>query len=212
LADDDAERFEALYRQHFRGVLGYALARLEPERAKDAAAETFLVAWRRLGEIPAEPAGWLLGVARKVVGQQLRADSRRDALAERLASPGYREAGWPADPADPADQVAQRDAALSALARLGERDREVLTLLAWHGLTSGQAAEVLGLTSLSFAVRLHRARRRLASALAGADAEHDPTSARASGLGRLTRPIAGPEPSASSRPAERHADASANRA
>ena len=46
MADDEAERFEALYRQHFRGVLGYSLARLEPERAKDAAAETFLVAWR----------------------------------------------------------------------------------------------------------------------------------------------------------------------
>jgi RNA polymerase sigma factor (sigma-70 family) len=209
LADDDAERFEALYRQHFRGVLGYALARLEPERAKDAAAETFLVAWRRIGEIPAEPAGWLFGVARKVVGQQLRADSRRDALAERLASPGCREPGWPADPAD---QVTQRDAALSALARLGERDREVLTLLAWHGLSTGQAAEVLGLTSLSFAVRLHRARRRLASALAGADAELDPTNARTSRLGSLARPIAASVQPASSRPAERHADASANRA
>lgn len=209
MADDDAERFEALYRQHFRGVLGYALARLEPERAKDAAAETFLVAWRRLGEVPTEPAGWLFGVARKVVGQQLRADSRRGALAERLAAPGSREPGWAADPAD---QVAQRDAALSALARLSERDREVLTLLAWHGLTAGQAAEAVGLTSLNFAVRLHRARRRLASALAGADAEHDPTSTRASQLGPLARRIAAPTPSASSKPAERHADARANRA
>jgi len=209
LAEDDAERFEALYRQHFRGVLGYALARLEPDRAKDAAAETFPMAWRRLDEIPAEPAGWLFGVARKVVGQQLRADSRRDALAERLASPGYREPVWPADPAD---QVAQRDAALSALARLGQRDREVLTLLAWHGLTSGQAADALGLTSLRFAVRLHRARRRLASALARADAERDPTSARASRHEPLARPIAASVQPASSRPAERHADAHPNRA
>lgn len=158
MADDDAERFEALYRQHFRGVLGYALARLEPERAKDAAAETFLVAWRRLGEVPAEPAGWLFGVARKVVAQQLRADSRRDALVMRLAAPAYRESR---QPADPADEVAQRESALAALALLGERDREILTLLAWHGLTGDQAAEALGLTRLSFAVRLHRARRRL---------------------------------------------------
>jgi hypothetical protein len=43
LADDEAARFEGLYREYFRGVLGYALARLEPERAKDAVAETFLV-------------------------------------------------------------------------------------------------------------------------------------------------------------------------
>ncbi len=209
MADDDAERFEALYRQHFRGVLGYALARLEPERAKDAAAETFLVAWRRIGEIPAEPAGWLFGVARKVVAQQIRAASRRDALATRLAAFGYRERGHPADPAD---EVAQRESALPALVRLGERDREILTLLAWHGLTGDQAADALGLTRLNFAVRLHRARRRLASGLAAADAEHDPTSARTSGLGRPTRPFAAPVPSASSRPAERQADASANRA
>ena len=125
-------------------MLGYALARLEPERAKDAALDV-VVAWRRLGDVPPEPAGWLFGVARKVVAQQLRAESRRDALAERLAAPGYRESGRPADPAD---LLAQRDAALAALARLGERDREVLTLLAWHGLATGQAAEALGLTSL----------------------------------------------------------------
>ena len=209
MADEDSERFEALYRQHFRGVLGYALARLEPERAKDACAEIFLVAWRRLGDVPAEPAAWLYGVARKVVAEQVRGDSRRDALAERLAAPGYRE---PAHPSDPADQVTQREAALAALAQLGERDRELLTLLAWHGLTAGQAAEVLGLTSLTLAVRLHRARRRLASALAAADAVHGLASARASERTPLApRSTVVAAPSSPQR-AGRHADARANRA
>jgi len=130
------------------------------------------------------------------VADQLRTDSRRDALAERLAE---REPGYPPDPAD---QVAQREAALTALARLGERDRELLTLLAWHGLTAAQAAEVLGLTSLTLAVRLHRARCRLASALAVADAEHDPAAARASHAATPASP----------QRAGRHADARANRA
>jgi RNA polymerase sigma factor (sigma-70 family) len=177
LADDEVERFEALYRQHFRGVLGYALARLEPERAKDAVAETFLVAWRRLSDVPPDPAAWLFGVARKVIAEQLRADSRRDALADRLASPGWQLR--PAGPADPADQVVQREAALTALAQLTERDRETLTLLAWHGLSTGQAADVLGVSSLGFAVRLHRARRRLATALAAADGAAGGSSAAA---------------------------------
>lgn len=212
MADDEAERFELLYRQHFRGVLGYALARLEPERAKDAAAETFLVAWRRLSDVPAEPAAWLFGVARKVVAEQLRADSRRDALAERLAF------SWEhSHPADPADQVTQRDAALAALARLSERDRETLTLLAWHGLTATQAAEVLGLSSLSFAVRLHRARRRLANALAVADAANvarppatngaHPPAVRSGGRSVDFRALTD-----TTQPAGRHADARANRA
>jgi RNA polymerase sigma-70 factor (ECF subfamily) len=206
LADHKAERFEALYREHFRGVLGYALARLEPERAKDAAAETFLVAWRRLCDVPSDPAPWLFGVARKVVAEQLRADSRRAALAERLASPGWQQ---PGRPADPADQVAQRDAALAALARLSDRDRETLTLLAWHGLTAGQAAQALGVSSLSFAVRLHRARRRLASALAAADIAgpaDTAASAEAAGTARLR---AGTPVSLST---GRHADARPNRA
>ena len=209
MADDDTERFEALYRQHFRGVLGYALARLEPERAKDAAAETFLVLWRRLGEVPAEPAGWVFGVARRVVAQQLRADSRRDALVMRLAAPAHRESR---QAADPADEVAQRESALAALALLGDRDREILTLLAWHGLTGDQAAEALGLTRLSFAVRLHRARRRLASGLAAADAVHEPASARAPESRPPARSIAVPVPPGPPKPAGRHADARANRA
>jgi RNA polymerase sigma factor (sigma-70 family) len=165
LADDGAERFEALYRRHFRAVLGYTLARLEPERAKDAAAETFLVAWRRQSDLPAEPLAWLLGVARKVVAEQLRADTRRDALTERITSTRPAAAGQ----SDPADEVAERESARTALACLPERDRELLRLIAWDGLPVAMAAEVLGLNRLTFSVRLHRARRRLASALAAAD-------------------------------------------
>lgn len=46
----DEARFELLYRQHFRAVLRYTLARLEPESAKDATEATFLIAWRRFAE------------------------------------------------------------------------------------------------------------------------------------------------------------------
>lgn len=162
---DEQERFEVLYHQHFRAVLRYALARVEPERAKDVAAETFLIAWRRIGDVPGEPAAWLFAVARRVIAGQLRADARREALTARLAVVGGRDTG----PPDPADQIAQRDSALAALARLGEVDREVLKLIAWDGLPASTAAQVLGMSQLNFAVRLHRARRRLAAELAAAD-------------------------------------------
>jgi RNA polymerase sigma-70 factor (ECF subfamily) len=174
VSDRNQERFELLYRQHFRAVLRYALARLEPERAKDVTAETFLIAWRRLEDIPGEPAAWLFGVARKVISGELRADGRRDALTARLAAARGPDGG----PADPADQVAQRDSALAALARLGEFDREVLKLVAWDGLSARLAAEVLGVSQLNFAVRLHRARRRLAAELAAPDAATPPRPRR----------------------------------
>jgi RNA polymerase sigma-70 factor, ECF subfamily len=156
---DDRERFERIYREHFRAVLRFAAMRIDPERAKDVAAETFLVAWRRLDDVPDEPRAWLLGVARKVIAGQFRTQTRRDALVARLGGGGYE--GTP----DPARAFADRDEALAAFETLGERDREVLRLVAWDGLGAAEAAEALGVTRLAFTVRLHRARRRLERAL-----------------------------------------------
>jgi RNA polymerase sigma-70 factor (ECF subfamily) len=162
VTDDASSRFEALYRQHFRAVLRYALARLEPESARDVAAETFLIAWRRLPDVPDNAAPWLFGVARKVISGQLRSDTRREALRLRLTGTGATEPGLD-------EEVAQRAVVLAALARLGEGDREVLRLIAWDGLTSTAAAEVLGVSRLAFGVRLHRARRRFTAALEAAE-------------------------------------------
>jgi len=174
MTDDAAERFELLYRQHFRAVLRYALARLEPESAKDATAETFLIAWRRLPDVPDDPAPWLFAVARKVIAGQFRSHSRREALLARLEVASAGQAG----PGEIGEGVAQRAVVLTAFARLSESDREVLRLIAWDGLTSKAAAEVLGVTRFAFGVRLHRARRRLSAALAAAEmvCQPDPTA------------------------------------
>lgn len=156
---DDRDRFERLYRENFRAVLRFAAARIDPERAKDVAAETFLVAWRRLDEVPAEARPWLLGVARKVIAGQFRSESRREALALRLRAERDEESS------DLAAAVADREEVLAAFAALREPDREALRLVAWDGLTPAEAAEVLDVTRLAFIVRLHRARRRLERAL-----------------------------------------------
>lgn len=156
---DERDRFERIYREHFRAVLRFALARIDPERAKDVAAETFLVAWRRLDDVPAEPRAWLLGVARKVIAGQVRSEARGRALAVRLRG------AEGAESFDLAEAIADRDEVLTAFAALRERDREVLRLVAWDGLTPAEAAYVLDVTRLAFAVRLHRARRRLERAL-----------------------------------------------
>jgi len=157
---DDRDRFELIYREHFRAVLRFAAVRIDPERAKDVAAETFLVAWRRLDDVPAEPRPWLLGVARRMIAGQFRSEARRQALASRLqAAHGEDAAG------DPAAALADRDDALAAFATLRDSDREVLRLVTWDGLSAAQAADVLDITQLAFIVRLHRARRRLERAL-----------------------------------------------
>jgi RNA polymerase sigma-70 factor, ECF subfamily len=167
---DDRERFERIYREHFRAVLRFAAFRTDPERAKDVAAETFLVAWRRLDDVPTDPRAWLFGVARKVIAGQLRSDARRGALSLRLQSAIARGGSG-----DFAESLGERDEVLAAFATLRERDREVLRLVAWDGLAAAEAAEVLGVTRLAFAVRLHRARVRLRRALAS-DPQRTPSA------------------------------------
>jgi RNA polymerase sigma-70 factor, ECF subfamily len=165
---DDRDRFERIYRENFRAVLRFAVARIDPERAKDVAAETFLVAWRRLDQVPDEPRPWLLGVARRVIAGQFRSEARREALTRRLQT-AHGDAG----PADLSGVIADRDRVLTAFATLRERDREVLRLVTWDGLDAADAAEVLGVTKLDFAVRLHRARRRLRRELERSDEQQE---------------------------------------
>ena len=143
-----------MYRRHEQRLLGYALRRAPVEVAKDAVADTFLVAWRRLDELPADPLPWLIGTTRKTLANQRRSLARQERVTERLA----REPGT-----DGSDEEA--GFVRAALERLTPGERETLTLVAWDGLTPAQAARSLGCSPVAFRVRLHRARRRLASAL-----------------------------------------------
>ena len=63
------------------------------------------------------------------------------------------------------DEYELKQAFAQCLATLSVADREVLTLTGWYDLTPLQAAEALGCSASAYAVRLHRARVRLAAAL-----------------------------------------------
>jgi hypothetical protein len=64
-----AERFTGLLERTHTDLLAYALRRVaEPSDAADVVADTYLVAWRRLDQVPADAERpWLFGVARKVL-------------------------------------------------------------------------------------------------------------------------------------------------
>ena len=144
------ERFEQVFDEHFRAVSAYALRPASHTDAEEAVAETFLVAWRRLDEVPREAKPWLLGVARRVLANQRRAAGRREALRARVAV--ERESD---------SEPGRRPPVIQALAGLSAGDREVLLLVAWDGLSTRAAALVLGCSAAAAKVRLHRARRRL---------------------------------------------------
>lgn len=83
----DAGRFRGVFARQYRAVLAYALRRASEADAHDVVADTFLVAWRRLRDVPAGDAElpWLLGVARRTLANQRRAKLRAARLADRLA-------------------------------------------------------------------------------------------------------------------------------
>lgn len=152
--------FEELFAAHYWAVRAYVLRRAPSASAEDVLAETFLIAWRRRDGIGADPLPWLLGVARRVLANQHRAERRRGALTTRLQGllPGQAP-DWEA-PAAMSDELAVAMASLSA------QEREALLLVAWEGLDSGRAARAAGCTPVAFRARLHRARRHVAAALA----------------------------------------------
>jgi RNA polymerase sigma-70 factor, ECF subfamily len=178
-------RLERLVREHFGRVAAYLLARTDAEAAGEALARTLEVAWRRLDDIPTDPLPWLLGVARKVLADEWRTRKRHQALVARLteAEAARRHPGEGAR--DAAENTAtERLVAIDALATLTEVDREALLLVAWDGLTTRQAAAVLGCSHGAFAVRLFRARSRLKDHLdASPLSEAGPSAVRAAESG-----------------------------
>ncbi|QXJ22656.1 sigma-70 family RNA polymerase sigma factor [Actinomadura graeca] len=165
--EDDQTRFTALFELHYPDVLRYASRRIDPDQARDVASETFLTAWRRMGDVPGEPGEvlpWLYSIARNTLANQRRADRRRSRLWARLGGTAPKGGG-----ADHAGTVVEELALHEALGTLPARDQEALRLIGWEELDVASAAAVVGCSPKTFAVRLHRARRRLDRALAERD-------------------------------------------
>lgn len=153
-----ALQFEALYREHRAAVLSYLVRRVDdPADAADLLADVFLVAWRRIGDVPTGDAArpWLYGVARRTLANHRRGARRRSDLARELR-------------AHLADTPAPGTAAVDvvrALASLPELDREIVRLRSCEGLSHADIGLVIGLSEPTVRVRLHRVRQRLRRAL-----------------------------------------------
>ncbi len=185
LDDDRRARFTALFDRVHAPLLAYAVRRVaDPADAADVVAETLLVAWRRLDDVPAGDAArpWLFGVARRVLANHYRGERRRLALADRLREQ-LADVVVPPEPVDPA--------LIEAMDRLPPDDRELLRLVAWEELARDEIALVLGVPRATVRVRLHRARRRLIAQLAALE-DPDPPPAAAPAREAPVQRTAGP--------------------
>lgn len=150
----DREWLRDLWHAHADAVQRYVRRRTPWSPAEDLTSETFLVAWRRREDVPRDALPWLLATVRNHIGTALRAGDRQ---REMLAALRHETRPEAVHDGDAASRLALRE----AWGTLPEDDREVLTLIAWDGLTNDQAGAVLGISGGTFAVRLHRARARL---------------------------------------------------
>jgi RNA polymerase sigma-70 factor (ECF subfamily) len=151
------ERFTVLTQVVTEPLRRYLLRRTDPDTAQDVLADTFLVLWRRLDDVPADdPLPWCYAVTRGCLANTMRAAARQRRLVARLTLLHPREMSGPM--LDDADLY-------EALGRMSEGDQELVRLWAWERLTPQEIAVVLGGTANAASIRLHRARKKLASML-----------------------------------------------
>ena len=172
------QRFERIYQVHSRAVYAYFLRRTDPASAQDGTAQTFLVAWRRLAEVPEGEATlfWLYATARRVLANSQRATRRFARLVGRVAGLGA------PDPPRPDTIVLRREAdqeVLHALSLLRPADQELLRLAVWEEIPRDRLAEMYGCTPHAVSERISRATGRLARHLPAAGHTHEEAAPQA---------------------------------
>jgi RNA polymerase sigma factor (sigma-70 family) len=158
---NEEARFVEIYRRFGRPIQAYCARRTPGPQVADAVADIFLVAWRRIDQIPLgdEALPWLYGVAFRVLSHQWRHKARSRRLSERLR--GLAEV----DELTPDVLLVRSEehrTVLLASARLKPVDQEILRLTLWEELSHADVAAVLGIETNAVNQRAFRARRNLA--------------------------------------------------
>ena len=167
----DSPRLRQLVDAHAQAVESYLRRRLlwlPSADIDDLVDETFVVVWRRLSDVPEGDAErpWVVGVARHVLHNALRSSRRRIAREARVPKP---QAAPSAEDEAVVNLVAQE-----AWHRLGEADREVLSLHFWDGIDLAGLASMLGISYTAANARLSRARSRFEALLSAAPTDVHP--------------------------------------
>jgi RNA polymerase sigma-70 factor (ECF subfamily) len=164
IAGRDREAFDLLYHRYVRSIFGVALRRLrDRQRAEDAVQETFASIWRSAASYQPErgpAAPWLYAIARNAIVDRFRSQPDTSAEVPDLASA---EAG----PADRAESSFVSWRIHRALEELPQREREVVELAYWSGMSQSEVAEYLHIPLGTVKTRTRSALARLADVLDG---------------------------------------------
>ena len=159
---------EVASREHYDRILRYIRSVVRDDReAEDLAQETFLRAHRARDSLrdPDAVLAWLYSVATHVCVDRLRQRTRQ-AQAWSGLDP---EAVSPPDPAPGAgllvEQADMSSCVEAYVSELSDGYRAVLLMHDVKGLTAREIGELLGASTGSVKIRLHRARRELQATL-----------------------------------------------
>lgn len=149
-----------IYDATYHDVFAYCLRRSTLEDAKDASADVYLIAWRRIDDIPPgnETLPWLYGTARKVLANQRRSRRRLGNLTTKLRDETRVEQ------ASPETTIVRRERdqeVLDAIEKLRDSDSEVIRLALWEELPHAEIGQILRCSERAVTMRLHRAMKRL---------------------------------------------------
>ena len=155
---DREQDFARVVVTHRTALMRYGLRRLDDHsEAEDLVAETFVVVWRRFGEMPSrdEELFWLYGIAGRVLSNMRRARQRSMRLESRLALERELEQERPRYSAEDVEEL------LDALGSLSPDERELIQLAYWEKLSYREIGVTLGCSEKAAGIRLSRARRTL---------------------------------------------------
>jgi RNA polymerase sigma-70 factor (ECF subfamily) len=145
--------FDRLYRSSRDDVYAYAASLVrDPAAAEEVTATAFERAYRKRSRFDpsrGEARAWLFGIARNAALDELRRRGRAGGVAEQAA---VVEDGS----GDVAETGLRRVVLRAALESLAPRERELVALKFFAGLTNAELASVIGTTETNAGTRLHR--------------------------------------------------------
>ncbi|MDG4795739.1 sigma-70 family RNA polymerase sigma factor [Micromonospora sp. WMMD1082] len=169
VADDPASRLRGFFDTLANPLMAYLLRLTlgEHHLAEDLLQETFLRAWRRIDDLPADPAAarpWLFTVARRAAIDVLRARRARPMEVE-LIDPGVGVGS-----VDLAERVVDAQVIHAALPKLTPMHREMIIEVYFRDREPGDIARQLDIPEGTVKSRTFYAVRRLGRALGSIDA------------------------------------------
>lgn len=157
--------FEALYRESRDDLYAYVAGLLrDRSAAEEVTSQAFERAWRKRRQLDPDrgPArAWLFGIARNAALDELRRRSRHGEMPHEVSGESGGAVAPHASGGDPASIAVERTALRQAMDSLSDRERELVALKYFAGLSNAEIAQVTGTTESNAGTKLHRVIEKL---------------------------------------------------